>query len=180
MGKQRTDTGPSAFGRFVLGCRARPVATLVLIGGLAAVAYLSTHLFWPSDAQRAKWAVSGLLSALKREDVPAVLERVSPYFSEEGLDKTAVGEMLGHVLGRQDFLRANVTFQQIQVLQGRAAMKLYVRSFHRGDFGAGMVNSEWIVTLEEIRGRWLIRGATPIGVNGRRVAGLRAVLAAGY
>ena len=180
MGKQRTGGPPAFLGRFVLACRARPVVTLVLVGGLTAVCYMCAHVLWPSDAQRVKWAVSGVLDDLKNDDVQGVLAHVSPYFSEEGVDKKTLGAMLSQVLGHHEFLRASLTFQQIQVINGRAALKVHVRSFHRSEFGGGMANSEWVLMLEEINGRWLVREATPLSLNGRGVAGLRAVLSAGY
>jgi hypothetical protein len=180
MGDQWSDGSPTAFGRFVAACRARPAVTLILIGGVTAVGYLCVHLLWPSDAQRAKRAVSAALDALTDGDVARVMSHVSPYFSAEGVDKDALSGMLERSLTRHDFLRASLTFQQIQVINGRAALKVHVRSFHRSELGGGMVNSEWVIILEELGGQWLVREATPVSVNGRRIAGLRGVLYAGY
>jgi hypothetical protein len=180
MGEQWREGSPSIFARFVAACRARPGVTLILIGGVTAVGYLCLHLLWPSDAQRAKRAVSAALDALTDGDVARVMSHVSPYFSEEGVDKDMLGAMLEQSLTRHEFLRANLSFQQIQVINGKAALKVHVRSFHRSELGGGMVNSEWVIHLEELGGRWLIREATPVGVNGRRIAGLRAVLSARY
>jgi hypothetical protein len=152
----------------------------MLLGGLTAVCYLSALALWPSDTQRAKRAVSGLLNALEKGRTGDVMTFISPYFSEEGVDRQMLGGMLGEILKQQDIIRTSVTFRQIQVIHGRAVMKVHVRSFHRGEFGGGMAHSDWIVGLEELGGKWLVREATPLSVNDRKVGGLRAILAAGY
>jgi len=169
-----------ATARFVLLARSHPAVSLALLAGGAAAIYFLVVRLWPSDEREIRATVSAVTQSVVEGNVEGVLERVSPYFLEEGLDKHMLGVLLPRALSRRPVVRATASVRQLDVGAGRAASKVDVQSFHGEWLSGGFAWSEWLVTLEEIEGRWLIRTATPQRVNRRSVGGLRAVLALGF
>lgn len=166
--------------RLVRLTRVHPAVSLVALVGAVAVIYVAVGQLWPSDERRITATVTAVTRSLVEGDAEAALEYVSPYFLEEGLDKRGLAMILPRAVGRRPITRASSFMRQLSVGSGRAAAKVYVQSFHGEGLSGEFARSEWIVTLEEINGRWLIRTATPERVNQRSVGGLRAVLALGY
>ena len=145
---------------------------------LATLAVVS--IFYKTERDRALDAIAEVQEAVERGDARRALAHVSPYFSEEGLyyDQLAIG--LERALRSKPVWRASLVVRQLSIAGPTAVALVYVESHHAGGVGGRLARSEWRVALEKVEGRWLIRRATPLYVNERKVAGLRSVLAMGY
>lgn len=166
--------------RLVGWARARPGFSLFVIAGLAGIVYLSYNVFWPGDRVRIKAALAEVLGALQRGDTEAVMSRVSPYFSEEGIDRRSLGRALGRALRPGTVGNATLSIRQVHISAGWAHIQVHVRSSHQGPYGKGFTGSDWLLIMEELEDRWLIRRAQPRAVEGHRTAGLRELLVQGF
>jgi hypothetical protein len=164
----------------VLAARSHPAAAFAVLLCLAGGLYVGARLALPGRRRAVMAVTDQVLDALRAGDAAGALEHVSPYFSEEGLNKRALGGLLGRALARKPISSVRVSVRQVTFAGNRASIRLYAVSTHRGAYGGPTARSEWAITFEQIRGRWLVRAARPLQLNGRRVAGLRAVLAMGY
>lgn len=182
MGSERpaSEAPIPARGRLVRLARSHPAVALGALVCTAAALYLLVSTLWQTDSARVAKALDAVLDGLRRGDAEEVLRHVSPYFSEGGLDKDALAQMLSRVLRNRPIVRVNLSVRQLDVDRTKAAATIHVTSYHSGASGRLVAGSDWAVIFEEIDGRWLVRQATPIRVDERNVAGLRAVLALGH
>jgi hypothetical protein len=171
---ERADRG-STFAGAISVARAHPAVALAALVGGAAVLYVAVTSLWPSEERKVKETVSAVVKGLAKGDADAVMLHVSPYFSEEGLDREALGGALRRVLKRRPVAGLQILVRQVKVADGEAAASIHVESFQSNALG----RSDWTVNFEEINGQWLIRRARPLHVGGHGVAGLRGVLALG-
>ena len=82
---------------------------------------------------------------------------------------------LGAALRRDRTDRAILIMRHVLVRRHTAEVTLSVRSWHRGHFAS----SEWVVMLELINDRWLVRRATPTDVDHHPSVGFRSLLRLG-
>jgi hypothetical protein len=151
----------------------------VLIVCVAALAYLAVMAFWQSDKRKVMAVVRAIAVGMEEGSTEDVLAHVSPYFSEEGVSKGRLERSLKRAFRRRNISRLKVSIRQIDVAHARASATVHVVSYHDEGLSARFARSEWWLRLEKIGERWLVREARPVQVNGRRVAGLRAVLVLG-
>jgi hypothetical protein len=160
----------------------------VLIVCVAALAYLAVMAFWQSDKRKVMAVVRAIAVGMEEGSTEDVLAHVSPYFSEEGVSKGRLERSLKRAFRRRNISRLKVSIRQIDVAHARASATVHVVSYHdeglsarfaRSEWWLRFARSEWWLRLEKIGERWLVREARPVQVNGRRVAGLRAVLVLG-
>ena len=177
MGRM-TDESPrrlSWLQRLVLRARARPIRTIVIIlvvslGGWGLFVYL-----YESERDRVIQTLEIVRDGIVEQDVEKVLSRVSPYFSEGGVDKERLRQTLRSILRRDLFDRVYLISRDVEVGDGIAQVEARVVSVHYGR----PIPSEWVIALEKIEGKWYVRRARPISVRKREVAGLRSVLTMG-
>lgn len=166
--------------RLLLVARARPGASLVVVVCVAALVYLAVMAFWRGDEREVMAVVRAVAVAVEQGSTEDVLAHVSPYFSEEGVTKRRLERSLRRTFRRRSISRLKISIRQIEVKHARASATVHVSSYHGEGLSARFARSEWWFRLEKIDERWLVREARPVQVNGRRVAGLRAVLLLGY
>ena len=180
MGTERGGQPEPPLRRLVSVARAYPAIALAVLVCLAGGIYVGFGLLWPSDRARIVAATRHVCAALERGDADAVLEHVSPYFSEEGVDRRELNEYLHRALRRNAISSVRLSVRQVSVDGPRASARVHVLSTHEAAYGGRLARSEWLLRFERINDRWLIRQATPLQVNARSVAGLRTVMALGY
>jgi hypothetical protein len=174
------ETAGSALERLVLLARSHPGLALGTVVCVAAVAYATATWLWESDRSQVVGVVKSVAAGMESGSPQDVLAHVSPYFSEEGVSKWLLERNLKSSLRRRPISRLNVSIRQVDVGRSDAALTAHVVSYHGRRLSTRFARSEWYVVLEKIEGRWLVRRARPLEVNGHPVAGLRAVLALGY
>ncbi len=177
-GAESRGPAPSLPARLVMLARARPGASLLVLLAAAGLLYVGLAQLWPSDRRRIKTVLDEAVESLAARDLEGVMTHVSPYFSEEGIDRERLRSDLERITRRRPLDRANLAVRHLTIANDEALMDLHVTSFHGGG-GVRFARSEWTVRLEKIDEEWLVRSATPERVNGRRIAGLRAVLSLG-
>lgn len=156
----------------VLLARAYPGRTLLLLLVVGVGLYvLVTHLF-PSETRKVRVAIDQVRSAIVQGDADKVLDRVSPYFFEEGVDKQALARYLKRVLADRPVRQLNIIPLQLQFQDDTATVDISVRSVQ----GRDRVPTDWTLVLEKLDGRWLLRRATPTQISGYPAMGLRALL----
>ena len=173
----RTDR-PGALGRAVAFLRTKPTLALLLIAGVALLVFLGLSALFRTEAGEAWATVEAVRAAVERGDAAGVMEHVSPFFNEEGLVKDQLGRALKGALRRPPFVRVRAVRRRLDVRAGTAGVWVAVQA-RRWAGPRGESRSEWRVELERIDDRWLVRQATPVEVNGRRIGGLR-ILVSGY
>jgi hypothetical protein len=174
------ESGRSFARRAVLLARAHPgIALAALVCG-AAILYFTLGRLWTRQRDKVSATLDGVVKGLVDGDADEVMAWVSPYFSTEGLDKHGLGDALGHLLKPGLVTRASLRVSRFNLDNGTATAAVEVGSSHGGGFMSGSVHSEWLVSLQLINGRWLIRAATPVQVDRVNVPGLRALLARHY
>jgi hypothetical protein len=159
--------------------RAHPKVSLVVVLAVAGVAWGAFVLFEPGQRGRISRTIADARDALVRGDAEAAMSYVSPHFSEDRIDRDRLAELLEGALADAPISRAVFVIRELQVRGGRASARVQVRSVHTTQYRPGVATSDWVIQLEKIGERWLLRSAEPLSVNDRRVAGLRAVLALG-
>jgi hypothetical protein len=162
--------------RLVAWARARPGFSLFVIAAASAIVYLSYNVFWPGDRIRIKAALSEVLDGLQDADADAIIDRFSPYFSQDGMDKQRLSRSLRRVLHQRTVSNATLSIRQVHIAAHWAHVQVHVRSSHEGPYGAAFTGSDWLIIMEELNGRWLIRQARPVAVQGHRTVGLRELL----
>ncbi len=174
------EAGRSALARLLAAARARPSVSLAVIACLAAAVLLAWSALHKSDRRKVLATIDAVGEAVVQGDVEKVLAHVSPYFSEEGMYRDQLAETLSRILPGRPVSRASLVVRQLSIGRGTATARVYVESRHGDAFGAEFARTEWQITVEELGNRWLVRHAEPLQLNGRKVAGLRAILALGY
>ena len=162
---------PSRADRLVMLARAYPVRTLLALLVVGVGLWLLASRLLPSESRNIRACIEQVRDGLIEGDVDKVLANVSPYFSQEGIDRDALGKWLRSMLAGKPVDRVFLVVRQVQIRGSTADVNLSVRSFHRERYG----NTDWIVTLEKINDRWLVRKATPTDVNGYPINGFRAL-----
>ncbi len=162
--------------RLVAAARERPAIALGVLVAVVLGSYAAVNALWRSEREVAAETIEAVLDALERGDADAVLEGISPYFSEGGVTKADLAKYLPGILERRPIRRTGLTVRQTKVAASKASLRVHVTSYHRGANRMEPAGSDWTVELERIGGRWMVRSASPIVVNGRRVSGLWAVL----
>ena len=142
--------------------RAYPVRTLLVLLVVAFGLWMLTARLFPSESSRVRATIEQIRDGLVGGDVDKVLANVSPDFLQEGIDKDALGKWLRSMLARKPVDRLFHILRQVQVQDGTADVSLSVRTFNRGRYG----NTDWLLSLEKVDGRWLVRKAVPTEVNG--------------
>ena len=165
--------------RLVQAARQRPAIALGVVVAVVLGGYAATNALWSSERDVVEEAVQAMLEAAVSGDTRAVLGSISPYFSEGGVTKRTLARHLPRILRKRPITRAGLTVRQAEVTANRAALRIHVTTYGRGARQTKPVGSDWMVRLEYIGGRWLVRSAAPIAVDGKRVAGLWAVLGLG-
>lgn len=161
----------------VLLVRAHPRLSLVVIICACGAAWAAFSFLLPTDTRKIKDTIAALVDGLIEGDTQKVLEQVSPYFAEQGLDRARLGRTLQVALQKRPVTRAVFVVREIEIQSIMAQARIQVLSTHKSARRSGRARSEWIVELERMDGRWLVRGAEPLEVNNLRVGGLRAVIA---
>lgn len=170
------DAPGGAVARLVSVLRGHPTVFLAVLACVTIVVLMVTAAFPQTQRRRVVGALHGIRKGVVKGDAAAVLACVSPYFSEEGMHKEQLGKRLVRVLEPQPLCRVTLVVRQVNVGVGTAAAIVHVESHRAPAFGGRVSRSIWRVSLERINGRWLVRGATPLEVNGRRIPGLRSIL----
>ncbi|MHC4479677.1 MAG: hypothetical protein ACYS1C_01710 [Planctomycetota bacterium] len=182
MGSEQPGSGDagSKLARLVGVARERPALTLALLICLAAAAYVAATSLVATERGRLLDTIDEITRALEQGDAEGVISHVSPYFSEEGMSRRSLARNVKHILARKPLTRLKVSVRRLDPSAPRAAATVHVVSYLRADYRAHFARSEWRLTFEKIDGSWYVRTASPIHINGRRVAGLRSVLALGF
>ncbi|MCK4283982.1 MAG: hypothetical protein KAX44_06665 [Candidatus Brocadiae bacterium] len=182
MGNQGSDRRtPARHATRVLSLlRARPGLSLGVVACVVVAALAVVSVLYETERDKVLAALVGVRKAVEKGDAQEALAHVSPYFCEEGLYRAQLTRGLERALRSKPVSRASLVVRQLSMAGSAAVVLVHVESHRHRGVGGGMARSEWRVTLEKIEGRWLIRGATPLQVNDRKVAGLRSVLAMGY
>jgi len=162
---------PGRLERLVLTARTYPGRTLLVLVVLGVGAYLlAVHLI-PSRTREIRAAIEQVRSGILEGDADKVLDRISPYFYEQGIDKPALAKYLHRVLPRRRVVQLTIILRQLHFQDGTATANISVRSLQRR-----RLPTDWSVTLEKIDGRWLVRRAAPTSIAGYRTMGLRGFL----
>jgi hypothetical protein len=152
--------------------RAYPVRTLLALMLLGAGLYVLASRLLPSERNNIRAAIEQVRDGILQGDAGKVLQNVSPYFFEEGLDKQALAAWLPGALRGKPVERLVIVLRQIQVQNGTAEANVRVESSH----GGRRLSTDWALALEKLDGRWLVRRATPSRVSGYPATGLRTLL----
>jgi len=179
MAMQGTGAGPDTPARLLGVARAHPARSVAVIACLAGAVLLAWSAFHKSDRGKVQAVLEAVGEAIVEGDEGKVMAYVSPYFSEEGMYRDQLAERLARILPGRPVSRISLVVRQLNIGHGTARAMLYVESRHGDPFRGQFARTEWLVTLEELGGRWLVRHVTPLGLNGRKVAGLRAIMALG-
>ncbi len=182
MGNRGSDrqTPPRRATRLLSLLRAHPGLSLGVVACVVIAAIALVSVLYETERDKVLATFVGVRKAVEKGDAQGVLAYVSPYFSEEGLYYAQLAAGFERTLSNRPVSRASLVVRQLSMVGSEAVALVYVESHRRRAVGGGIARSEWGVTLEKIEGRWLIRSATPLRVNERRVAGLRSVLMIGY
>jgi len=181
---QQTASNPGArrgpLGRLVAGARAHPAVSVAAVACLAGAVMVAWSAFHESDRDRIGTVLGTITEGIVKGDEGKVMAHVSPFFSEEGIYREQLREGLTRILRHRPLSRISPLVRQLNVEHGTATAIVYVESRQGDAFRGTFARTEWLITLEELGGRWLVRHATPLRLDGRRVAGLRAIMALGY
>jgi len=174
------DTPARLLGRLQGAARAHPALSVAVIACLAGAVLLAWSAFHKSDRGKVQAVLEAIGEAMVEGDEEKVMAHVSPYFSEEGMYRDQLAERLARILPGRPVSRISLVVRQLNIGHGTATAMVYVESRHGDPFRGQFARTEWLVTVEELGDRWLVRHVTPLELNGRKVAGLRAIMALGY
>ena len=162
---------PSRAESAVMLARAYPVRTLLALLIVGIGLWLLAGRIFPSESGRIRATIEQIRDGLVEGNVDKVLANVSPYFSQEGVDKDELGAWLSSRLGGRPMDHVALVLRRVQIrgLTAEVDLSATVRSLRSEHYGA----TDWIVSLEKADGRWLVRKALPTEVNGYHVDGLR-------
>jgi len=158
--------------QMVILARAYPGRTLLALLLAAAGLYvLATHII-PSEKADVRAAIEQVRDGIIEGDADKVLDRVSPDFYEERIDKPALAAWLRSVLARQHVDHLTIVLRQLEFSDGTAVATVSVRSMRSRRYPP----TDWSVELEKANGRWLVRRAVPTLVAGYPAMGFRELL----
>lgn len=166
--------------RLLLAARAHPRITVAAVVALGAALWLGARFVFPSEEQMIARALRGVQSAVVEGDAEKVMQHVSPYFSEQGINAAMLERRLRVALEGRPVSSARFVFREHEVFGRMAEARIVVFSTHKTPYRTAQANSEWLVELQKAEDRWLVRGAEPLRVEGRRAGGLGAVLWMAY
>lgn len=166
--------------RLVLAARAHPRITVAVVVALGAALWLGSRFVFPGERQLIVRSLRALQSDLAAGDVGQVMQHVSPYFAAQGMDREELERRLRVALRGRPISSARFVFREHEVFGRMAEARIMVFSSHKTPYRTFQANSEWLVELQKSDDRWLVRGAEPLRVEGRRVGGLSAVLSLAY
>jgi len=131
-------------------------------------------LLRPSPKAALKATLQSVGQAVAAGDVDGVMEHISPYFLEEGMEAKDLRRNLERVLPSRPVTRVSIVLRQWSRRGAWARVVVTVRSEH-SSIRNSRARSNWVIDLEWMDGRWMVRKGMPTLVNGQRVAGLRSV-----
>ena len=158
--------------RVVALARAYPARTALILLAVALGLYFLIAHFVPTDVGEVRAAIAQVRSGLADGDADRVMDRVSPDFYQEGIDKTMLSNWLHRHLARRRVDHLSIVLRDIRFQDDAATASLAVRS----GSGRYYLPTEWEVGLEKIDGRWLVRRAKPTRVAYYASGSLRDLL----
>ncbi|NLW49618.1 MAG: hypothetical protein GXY85_02075 [Candidatus Brocadiaceae bacterium] len=178
MSKTRPDGGgaPSPGAWLVAAARAHRGLTFGLVVLGAAAVGLAVTTFWPGRGAQATRVLTRVAAALRDGDADAAMAHVAPGFSMEHLSRQDLHDALRSVLRDRPFVKVGLSVREVEAFQG--AVHATVHATARLDMHgyAWVSRSEWLVTLSETDGRWLISGIPAVHVAGRGPVDLAGLL----
>jgi hypothetical protein len=163
---------PSRAQRVVLLARAYPGRTFLLLLLAAVGLYVLASRLIPSESGAVRGALSQVRDAILAGNPNEVLDRVSPDFYEDGIDKQALETYLRRELPTRPVEHLVIILRELKVQDDTAVADVSVRSV----YGVRYLPSDWTLGLEKVHGRWLLRRAAPTRVAGHPATSFRAVL----
>ena len=151
--------------------RAYPMRTLLGLLVVGVGLWLLAVRLIPTESGRVRATIEQVRDGLVEGNADKVMANVSPYFLQEGVDKEALDRWLRRALANRPIGRIYLGLRQVHVQGGNADVSLSASSSNRGRVG----NTDWLVSLEKVDGRWLVRKAVPTDVNGFPTRGFRAL-----
>ncbi len=163
---------PGRLERVVMLARAYPGRALLVLAVAGVGAYLlAVHLI-PSRTGEVRAVIEQVRSGILDGNAEEVLDRISPYFYEEGIDKPALAGYLQRALADRPVRQLTIILRQIEFQDDAATVDISVRSLQ----GRRRLPTDWSISLEKIDGRWLVRRAAPTSIAGYRSVGFRELL----
>ncbi len=164
-----------AWRTLVANARSHPQAALLVIILLSTGIFLLASTVHRGSGEGIEATVKAVVRGVADGDADAVMEHMSPYFYQDGIDRDGLGRLLRRVLRGDPVGRLTYVIEQLQVSGTRASLQVHVDTSAMG-LRRNAFRTEWRAEMERIDGVWLCRAAYPTRINNKRAAGLRTML----